>query len=160
MRYRYLTYQELDMLQEDFNEFLYQEGINKFEWYILQDQQSVDALKLLGKYSELTFEKVMQDISYLYYYDGFQLKSFECQTNRMLVISFKTSNNTKLDFNSTSGLSLNPNQGLISYKCSKTISDYVEDRESDIFKLIEAGCIPTDHKIFKQLSFLRKSYQN
>ena len=76
MKYRYLTYQELDLLRYDFQDFLYQERTTHYEWKVLQDQHSKVALNLLSKYSDITFDKVMQDISYLYFNDGFEIKSF------------------------------------------------------------------------------------
>ena len=102
----------------------------------------------------------MQDISYLYFNDGFEIKSFECQPEKLVVISLKSNNNTKIDINLEEELDLNTSTGLFSYKCSKSISEYDINRETSIFNLIESGCIPTDHKIFKQLSIARTVFQN
>lgn len=160
MKYRYLTYQELDILSDDFNEFLYQEGINSFEWSVLQDQQSMEALNLLGKYSDLTFEKVLQDIQYLGYKKKGEIASFKCQADKMVIIRLKSVGKTELNFNDLNELEVLKQKNLLTFKCSKTVNRYAENRESDIFKLIEFGCFATDQKLFNSLSIIRKSYEN
>jgi len=160
MKYRYLTFQELDLLSEDFNEFLYQEGINSFEWNVLQDQQSSDALNLLEKYSDITFERILQDIQYLNYRSDKEIVSFECQTDKMVIIRLKSTGKNNLDLTNFNELSQIQHKGMLTFKCSKSINAYAENRESDIFKLIESGCIASDPRMFKSLSIIRKSYEN
>lgn len=160
MKYRYLTYKELDLLQEDFSEFLYQEGINQFEWQVLQDQQSADALYLLEKYSDLTFEKVMHDIHYLTFRSANKIMAFQCEPKKMIVLSLKSNSPISMDRIANIGLLEDNKEMLLSYKCGKEIRSYSEDRECDIFRLIEGGCFPSDSSLFNSLNLIRKSFQN
>lgn len=160
MKYRYLTFQELDLLHDDFSDFLYTEGINRFEWNVLQDQQSRDALSLLGKYSDLTFKKVIEDIQYLSYRSKSELISFKCKPNKMVVIHLKSVGNDQLDLNDESSWQEIKQPGMYTFHCAKTIKPYTEDRESDLFKLMESGCYPTDFQLFQTLNIVRKSYEN
>lgn len=160
MKYRYLTYKELDLLQEDFSEFLYQEGINQYEWNILQDQQSTEALFLLEKYSDLTFEKVMHDIHYLTFKSANKIMAFQCEPNKMIVLSLKSNGPVSMESIAQIGLQEDNGESLLSYKCGKEVRVYSEDRESDIFKLVEGGCFPSDESLFNSLSLIRKSFQN
>ena len=82
LKYRQLTYQEFDLMQMDFQEFLYKQGYSRFEWKVLQDQHSEYAINLLDKYSDQTFQKVMKDIHYLEFRKPKQLINYHCKEKK------------------------------------------------------------------------------
>lgn len=146
------------MFNDDFLDFLYANGINRFEWRLLLDYSSDEALKILGTYSEQTFEKVMKTVNFLERRTNSTLEIINCTKNQMVSIFLEvpsTSNIDLLEFDS----SYKPNI-VNSLKSSKLISNYVKSREKDIFTLIESGYKVVDKMLFTQLSDLRLSQLN
>jgi len=160
MKYRCLTYQEFDLLSTDFNEFLYSEGINTYEWRILQDQYSDDAFELLKKYSDLTFEKLMKGVHYLEFRTAKQLLLHECKENHYTIIGVEIPKNSPINLTDYRSLESVSHQQLHACKSFKLNSPYQSSREEEIFNFIEAGFYIVEEKAFKQMNLFRQTYLN
>jgi len=160
MKYRCLTYDELDVLHADFDDFLYREGFSKYEWNLLQDYYSPNALELLKKYSDLTFEKVFKDVEYL---EGRNEKSLQvicCLPDRMQSIGIQIPASSSLDLTDIRSLDWLGNDDLSGYRCFKQSKSYQGTREEEIFNLIEAGYYVVDENAYNKLFILRQRYEN
>ena len=160
MKYRCLTYQEFDLLSTDFNDFLYSEGINTYEWRILQDQYSDDAFDLLKKYSDLTFDKLIKEVQYLEYRSEKQLLLYECRENYYTIIGIEIPKNSSIsltDLKSIKSVSKKERHACKSFKLN---TPYQQNREQEIFNFIEAGYYIVDEKAFKQINLFRQTYLN
>lgn len=160
MKYRYLTYQELDLLQEDFSFFLYKEGVSNYEYKLLQDQYSTTALKLLGKYSDQMFDKLLQEVDFLEFRNNKQLRSFKFYPTHYTTIGIEVPASSSLDLTDIDTLWRVKAKELGGYRCFKKDSFYPQNREHEIFKYIEAGAYVVDGRIFQHLDLLRQSYEN
>ena len=160
MKYRCLTYQEFDLLSSDFNDFLYAEKINKYEWRILQDQHSSAAFRLLEKYSDLIFEKVMKGVQYLEYRTEKQLFLYKCAKDSYTKICIEVPLKSPIVLTDLESLNKLSENELTSYKSYKTISFYKNGREEEIFQLIESGHYIVDQKAFNQVNLFRQAHLN
>ncbi len=160
MKYRCLTYRELDLMDADFREFLYQNGTNKYEWNILNDQSHVLATFLLEEYSDLTLEKVLDGVEYLNYFADNELLSYQFESQSYHVIRLKFQSNTSLDHSVQSLAELLQQENNQILKCSESVNPYQIPKAQMCFQLIEHGAKTADQTIYKQLSELRKMHQN
>lgn len=160
MKYRYLTYQELTVVEDDFSNFLYDHGFSQFEWKVLQDQYSDQALSMLGDYSDLIFDRLVKDVKYLEFRSAKQLRAIECHTDHMISIGIQLPDKSSLNLTDLASLSCIDKSDSQAYKCFKEIHNYSSDRDHEIFELIEAGCYVVDASVFEQLNRLRVTFQN
>jgi hypothetical protein len=143
-------------MEEDFSEFLYTKGFNRFEWNYFQDYAPIQAISLIGQYSEQTFEKVMQNVNYLAFRNENQIISYRFKKSEIIKITVISFENTNLDFTKEIPLAKNENATPFSVKLSKEVKPYKKDREKTIFELIELGYIATDDKLHDSLKNFRK----
>lgn len=160
MKYRCLTYQEFDILSTDFKDFLYSEGINTFEWRLLQDQYSDDAFELLKKYSDLTFDKLIKDVQYLEYRTEKQLLLYQCKETYYTIIGVEIPKNSPINLTDFKSIETISKKDLHACKSFKLNSRYQENREQEIFNFIEAGYYIVDEKVFKQINLFRQTHLN
>jgi len=160
MKYRCLTYEEFDLLKTDFSDFLYQEGISNYEWKLLQDQYSSNAIALLERYSDLTFEKVIQEVKYLEGRKKKSLYSICCFEEHMEIIGIEIPSFSSVDLTDISSIESIHAMDLSAYRSFKKQIYYNVSREHHIFQLIESGFYVVDERSFNCLSLLRQSYEN
>lgn len=160
MKYRILTFQELSVLEDDFSEFLYRRGFNQYDWNFLQDHAPIQAIDLIGQYSDITFEKVMQAVEYLAYRNEHEIISYRCNESELIKITVQSLHNNDLDFTRDNPFKYSKNGCLIGCKFFKEVSNYKLNREKTIFGLIEEGYIATDDKLHDSLKHLKRSYLN
>lgn len=134
--------------------------MNKFEWRILQDQYSDDALHLLGKYSDLTFEKVMKSVKYLEHRSEKILRLIKFDEFEKTTIGIHIPPFSQLNFQDYSSLNhlkdIDPNL----YQSFKAVEAYTSTREKEIFFLIESGYNVIDSNAFNILNYSRQKHMN
>ncbi|MDB9964044.1 DUF6495 family protein [Vicingaceae bacterium] len=158
LTYRYLTYQELELFDEDFSEFLYTKRINRFEWRLLLDYSSNDALIILAKYSEQTFEKVMKTVYFLERRTISTLELISCANEEMISILLELPAKSHINF-----LKFDPIKeigGINHFRSAQVSSNYHISREKDIFTLIESGYKVVNGRLYNQIESLRKTQLN
>lgn len=158
--YRTLTYQEFDILQDDFVQFLYQEGFSRFEFRILQEEYSEFAIDLLNRYSDLAFEKVMRDVLYLEYKDKNQLIVFFCAQDHFDIFGLRTLSSNLSHLDETELSDCIKNKELGTFKTFHKKMPYKTKREYEIFDLIECGHQVVSAKNYQLVKELRQSSQN
>ncbi|MFT5667421.1 MAG: hypothetical protein ACI9DK_001615 [Vicingaceae bacterium] len=148
----------MELLTEDFIEFLYLRGINKFEWKLLLDYSSAEALNILGNYSEMTFEKVMRTVNFLEYRTTNTLELINCTDRKIISIFLELPLKSNLNFLKID--SVDKLQATTSLSSKQISKRYFYSREKDIFNLIESGYKVVDKKMFSYLDITRKSQLN
>lgn len=160
MKYRFLTYQEFDLLKDDFYNYLYDFGFNDFEWKLFSDYAPTEAINLIEDYSDDIFDRLIKDVKYLEYRSDKELQVIECKEEKMVTIGLNVPLNSKVnltDLESIKSLEVSDCEG---YKCFKEIKEYSENRDQTVFRLIEKGYQVVNNKLFEHLNFLRLSFQN
>lgn len=159
MKYRFLTNNELDLLEDDFHDFLHMEGIPAKEWKEYHKDSPEDAKQLLAKFSEKVFLKVLEDVEYLEHRSAKSLRLFECQKDKMIMIGLDIDQESKLDFTDPKSFP-HPLENQKAMKTFQLEREYELLREDEIYHLMECGCYVVDGEVFNQISLQRKSAQN
>ncbi|MEQ8908796.1 MAG: DUF6495 family protein [Vicingaceae bacterium] len=160
MKYRYLTFKELAVMQEDFTNFLYTEGFSRFDWRVLQDQHSDQAVNLLARYSDKTFDKVMDSVQYLEYRSNKELRTYQCKSDELVLIGLQAPSHSAIDFTQIDSLYYLESKDLMGYRCFKEVKPYQSEREKHVFNMIESGHYVVNEENFNYLKSLRLMNQN
>ncbi len=160
MKYRYLTDEELKLLEKDFVQFLIANGIDNDEWLRINKENADNALEIVGLFSDVVVEKAIENIEYLEYRSEKSLKLFRCKKDKIILIGLDIDASSSLDFTKKESADIALNEGDDAIKSYKTSKNYNPARAEEIFKMLEAGCYIVDGKFFNSFNQLRKAYQN
>ena len=91
-KYRNLTPDELKSLEKDFIKYLIVNGIDAAEWAKIQDQDSTKAEEITELFSDVVFEKVLRQATYLRHQTLDSLHCFHYQEKQAVMIGLKSNN--------------------------------------------------------------------
>lgn len=162
MKYRRLTTDELAELETEFVRFLAVQSIPADEWEKIKATDSARMGQLLDKFSEVVYEKVIANLTYLEYRTPKDIKTFYCTENTIYLIGLVAEGTTAIDFTQhpTREEMLqhfqDPQARLKIYHAKK---DYEPDRQTELFRLMENGALITpDGGMYKILQeFVQQS---
>ncbi len=160
MKYRRLTYQEFDLLKDDFQEYLYSQKLSSFEWRVLQDQYSSNAQIILEKYSDITFEKVFRDVQYLEIRKPKKLCVTHFNKDNCITLGIEVPSFSSLDLTDIDSLTNLNTIDLGGYRSFKKDEFYSINKETKVFEMIENGAYVVNSNSFDFLRLVRQSYQN
>ena len=139
-KYRLLTKEELQSLEKDFVEYLVLNGITSHEWVKLKIDQPTEALRITELFSDVVFEKILRSLRYLDHFSSQSVKCFKCDPERITLIGMDIKD-PEYDFSYPEEFARaqeRPPQNVEIYSTSK---DYHLTRETELFNMIQAGCI-------------------
>lgn len=161
MKFRRLTADELAELEQEFVQFLAANTVTAADWVKIKTDKPERAGQLIDLFSDIVFEKILQQIEYLEYKTPQDLKTFHCQAEKMVMFGLRIIGDTTLDFTQNPEPEkmvseiLSSGAKLQLYQAEK---GYQEQRELELFKLLEAGAlISRDGSMFKTLEELRST---
>jgi len=161
VKYRYLTYQEFTVVEDDFSNYLYDCGLSPFEWSLLQDQYSDQAWSMLGEYSDLIFDRLVKNVKYLEFRSEKTLRAIECHQDHMVCIGVEIPNGSPLNLTDIDSMQFfDQPSDQMAYRCYESTQSYQSDRDHEIFEMIESGGYVVDAAVFNQLKLLRTTLQN
>jgi len=159
MIYRRLTIEELEGLKPEFIRFLATNAVTASDWEKLKSDSPARADELLGLFSDIVFEKILQEVEYLEYRTSHDIKTFHCQQGKILLLGLRAEAGTDFDFteNLSSSQMLqkmqSSNAKLQLYSAEKK---YAKKREWEIFNLMENGAlIAKEGEMYKVLEQLK-----
>ncbi len=150
-KYRLLTPEELQELEQEFIEYLIVNGIVAEEWERIKQEDPDKAQHIIDLFSDVVLEGVMRKVKFLEYRDRYELKTFQCLPNKLVLVGISAPAQSDVDFNDAAFLSkaaTNPVNGLKVYTTEKA---YKTERELELFEMIQAGCLIADGQLFKTL---------
>ena len=151
MKYTRLTKEQLEELHPEFIRFLASQSIDKQQWDELKEQQPEKAEEQLDVFSDLIWEAVTDKAEWLEHYSKNHIFLFKLGRENMesIVIHAHTPH---ADFLTEGGLQwLNENIFSDEVQINRGTKDFTEDRNGDIFSLIEQGAILSEGDLYKQL---------
>ena len=145
MAYRLLTIEELALFQKEFIDFLVINGIDADEWEKIKIREPKKTDEIIAIFSRFIFESVFKKVKYLDFISEFQIKSFQCLNEKIILVG--------LD----SGIKItNKNWGEIQKhpqtKLFFTEKEYQTNREEELFNMVQNGAQISDGDWFKKLS--------
>ncbi|KZS41996.1 hypothetical protein AWE51_00720 [Aquimarina aggregata] len=154
MKYARLTKEQLEELHVEFINFLATQSITADEWSDIKANKPDVAEEEIDIFSDLVWEKVLDNAQYLEHFSKDQIHLFELKDNEMLLIAIKI-NNEDIDVTTQAGYDWLRdnllNDEVVFYNASKAYSD---DKNLDKFTLIQKGASITKGQLFNYFAKL------
>ncbi|AXT60013.1 hypothetical protein D1816_06480 [Aquimarina sp. AD10] len=154
MKYARLTKEQLEELHVEFINFLATQSITADEWSDIKANKPDVAEEEIDIFSDLVWEKVLDNAQYLEHFSKDQIHLFELKDNEMLLIAIKI-NNEEIDVTTQAGYDWLRdnllNDEVVFYNASKAYSD---DKNLDKFTLIQKGASITKGELFNYFAKL------
>jgi len=148
-KYRLLTQDELNELEQEFINYLVVNGITAEDWEDIKKNKQERAEEVLALFSDVIFEGVMRKIKFLDNKSPQSLKSFQCLADKIVLVGLDVSNPINL-------LDVKEFQQILDQspsdvKVYNTEKKYSKTRELELFDMIDKGCEISDGILFKNL---------
>ena len=150
-KYRLLSKPELDELQKEFVEYLILNGITAEDWEHSKATNASNVEQIIELFSDVVFESILRKINFLEYREKSSIKIFQCLAEKLVVVSMEANDSENVDFTNSEFIkeaSINPPSTL---KVFTTDKHYKRERESELFEMLQTGCVIADDKLFKTL---------
>ncbi|MEL1244294.1 DUF6495 family protein [Flavobacterium sp. DGU11] len=151
MKYARLTKEQLEELHPEFINFLASQSIDKKEWDTLKQEKPEVAEQEIDIFSDLIWENVVSKAEWLEHYSKNHIFLFKLDQEKMesIVIHAHT---PVADFLTEGGLQwLNENIFSDEVQIQRGAKPFSQERNDEIFSLIEQGAILSDGTLYKQL---------
>ncbi len=148
MKYRRLTKQQLEELQQEFINFLATQSITGEEWRLIKSQKPEVAEQELDVFSDLIWEGVLSKVHYLENLSAQQMHLFHCTKKQMKLISVKVTN-PNIDLTTKTGFDWfkkNWQSDFVEYLTASKA--YTSEPNIDKFTLIEQGAVITKGELY------------
>ncbi len=149
MKYTRLTKEQLEELHEEFINFLATQSITGEEWKTLKNEKPEVAEDEIDVFSDLIWEGVLSKVAYLENVSAQQMHLFYCAEKEMKLFSVKVMN-PEIDLTSNEGFGWfkkNWQSDFVEYLTASKA--YTEDKNLDIFKLIQQGAVITKGGLYQ-----------
>lgn len=152
MKYTRLTKEQLEELHPEFINFLASQSIDKNEWDTIKVQNPEAAEQEIDVFSDLIWEGVLGNAKYLEHYSKNFIFLFHCTEVHMMTIIIRALV-AEVDLLNKEGLQwLSDNLFTDNVEVQRGQKVFADDRNMEIFKLIQQGAIFTDGDLFQQMS--------
>lgn len=159
MKYRRLTLEELAELEKDFIQFLSANGIPGPDWEKIKTEEPKKADGLIDLFSDIIFDKTLENIEYLEFKTPQDIKTFHCQKHKIVMNGLMVEGKSDIDFTQAqdpeemSQLLSGSGARLKVYTAQKK---YHPNRKGELFNMMEGGAlISRDGALFKTLESLK-----
>lgn len=148
MKYARLTKEQLDTLQQEFINFLSTQTITSQEWQTIKKKQPQVAEQELDVFSDLVWEGALSQAKFLENISPKLLFLFKLEAQQMSLISVKVVQEG-IDITTKEGYSwLQKNYATDDVEFYTATKTYTEDKNLDIFKLIQQGAVITKGDLY------------
>jgi hypothetical protein len=149
MKYTRLTKEQLEELHQEFINFLATQSITAAEWETIKRDKPEVAEEELDIFSDLIWEGVLDKVNYLEHFSANQMFLFNIDQVKINLIAVKIEKDD-IDIRTPSGyqwLQKNLMDDSVNlYTSSKVLK---EDRNKDIFALIQQGAVITKGDLYR-----------
>lgn len=153
MRFRRLTTEELETLEEDFVQFLASNQITAKEWLSLKENDLDQVHKLIDLFSDIVLEKVFSKIECLQHRTKDTVRVFYCQDDKITMTGLQIADPTK-DLTNPKHLAILADPSALngSVKVFQMDKKYITERPDEVFSMMyKDGCQPASKSMFDAL---------
>jgi len=158
MKYRRLRNEELEELEKEFVTFLASNTVTGSDWENLKANDPEKAEQLIELFSDIVFDKILDQVEYLEHKTPKDLKTFYFGTDKIVMLGIKVDENAPVDFTRSDSPEQMSGQMIMSgskMKMYRGEKPYQKDRKHEVFDLMESGAlISKDGHMFKVLKGL------
>ena len=157
MKYKRLTKEQFEALQQEFSNFLATQSIDKGEWDKIKADKPEVAEQELDVFSDLIWEGVLSNAQYLEHFSQNHIFLFHCQEKLIQSIVLKALV-PDVNFLEKEGLQrLSDKLFTDAVEIHLGKKEYEEARNSAIFDLITQGAILSDGQLYLQINGIIQS---
>lgn len=154
MKYTRLTKEQLEELHPEFATFLATQSIDKKDWETTKEKDPAVALQVIDVFSDFIWEKAMDNVNYVDHFSKSHIFLFACKDSKAHSFVVK-SNNPKSNFLTQEGINwLSENIFSDEIEIQNGFKDFKNNRNQELFKLIEKGGIISKGELYKKLETL------
>jgi hypothetical protein len=154
MKYSRLSKEQFEELQQEFINFLATQSISAKEWEEIKQQKPEAAEEELDVFSDLIWEGVLEQVTYLEHFSPNQMYLFNISQQEIDLIAVTVANEA-IDITTREGyqwLQKNIMEDSVNmFTSTKAISP---DRNQDIFALIQQGAVITKGELFEYFDLI------
>lgn len=152
MKYRMLTDEELQPLEEDFKHFLIINGIHGEEWKTMNEQNPDKATELVGIFSDTVLQKVYEKLKFLEFRSSDSCLVFALRETAIDLISINLKGDKVCDLSTPESVhdALSNHADHLTFFKSK--KEYHKARETEIHEMLESGCVPSHESFWIMLN--------
>ena len=160
MKYRRLQLDELQEMEADFIDFLAANTVTGPDWEKLKAEKPEKANELIDIFSDIVFDKVLKKVEYLEFKTPKDLKTFHCQTDKIVMRGMMVQGESSLDFTKNPepdqimNILKETGAKLQLYRAEKVYKD--GNREAELFRMMENGCLISKGELYRSLESLQK----
>lgn len=154
MKYRQLTKEQLLELHIEFSKFLASQQIDAKEWELIKNTKPEVADEEIVIFSDLVWEGVLLKVEYLDHISEHHINLFKCDENAIsrLYIQLKDTSKSFLNTDDFDWFINNPLHQSIEY--FRATKKYNEERNVELFKLIEMGSVISKGDLYNSINQL------
>lgn len=152
MKYKRLTIEELQALEKEFIQFLASAQITAQDWEKIKTSEIDKANELIDVFSDVVYDNVLSKIKFLEYRDAKTLNIFNCSEKQITLVGLRVKEQSTLDLTAPDIFTQWNNSNTSAVNVIKTEKAYSKERGTEVFELLQSGCLITDDKLFKLLS--------
>ena len=152
MKYRQLTKEQFDSLNDEFAKFLATQQIDVKEWEIIKNEKPQMAEEELNIFSDVVWEDVLTKTEYLDHISERHINLFKCTSKEFIRIFIKLNDKNRSFLNQDDYnwfLENHLDESLEYFKASKA---YTKERNVELFELIEMGAQISKGGLFAAIS--------
>lgn len=154
MKYSRLSKEQFEELKQEFINFLATQSISSKEWEEIKQQKPEAAEEELDVFSDLIWEGVLEQVTYLEHFSPNQMYLFNISQEEIDLIAVTVANEA-IDITTREGyqwLQKNIMEDSVNmFTSTKAISP---DRNQDIFALIQQGAVITKGELFEYFDLI------
>ena len=158
MKYSRLTKEQFEELHEEFAEFLASQSIDIKQWKTIKMEQPELVEEELDLFSDMIWEKTLSKVTHLENISKHQLFLFACQ-DTFIKLRAVQCHDPEIDMTTAAGwewVLKNLHSDKVNLLTSKKLIK--QDREQQLFKLIQQGCQVVPPARYEQLDhFFKKT---
>ena len=151
IKYTKLTKEQFEELNEEFAVFLAAQSIDVKEWTSIKEDKPELADKEMEMFSDFVWEKVIDKANYLEHFSEDSLNLFKCAQDNIqrIVVKVNKEGINLFESNDFEWLLDNSKDPCIEYLKGK--KEYSQDRNAEIFDLIQKGSVVSDGQLFEAI---------
>lgn len=152
MKYRQLTKEQFESLNDEFAKFLATQQIDVKEWENIKKEKPEMAEEELNIFSDVVWEDVLTKTEYLDHISERHINLFKCTSKEFVRIFIKLNDESKSFLNQDDYnwfLANHLDDSLEYFKASKA---YIKERNIEIFELVEMGAQISKGGLFNAIS--------
>lgn len=155
MKYRNLRIEELEEVQDKFVLFLSANGLDAKEWELLKGKDEARVNELIGQFSDIVFDNVLNRVEYLIGKSKQELRCIKIDEQGMSLYGFKVDGDVDVDFRtdqSFDSMLEEVRQKGAEVFMTKGSKEHKESKNMEIFKLMERGMLIADSSMYEMLA--------